>query len=121
MDKQVKQDWLEALEGGEYKQVRGGLCKVLPDNGAGEYEDEYGYCCLGVLADIAGDKQWRQTDDACNPLLLRYSYDNSTGSLRDNFLTEVGLSPEDQSVLMNMNDTKKWSFQRIATWIRRRL
>ena len=43
MKAELKTKWLEALRSGEYKQCQGSLT----DNGGG-------YCCLGVLAKVAG-------------------------------------------------------------------
>lgn len=45
MNPEVKTKWLEALRGGEYKQARGVLRTA-----------EDGYCCLGVLSQIASDE-----------------------------------------------------------------
>ena len=47
MDKEVKELWLTALRSGEYQQAKGALRR--------KDDDEFGtgYCCLGVLCDIA--------------------------------------------------------------------
>jgi hypothetical protein len=44
----TKQEWIDALRSGEYDQCTGALGKLDPDTGA------MSYCCLGVLATIAG-------------------------------------------------------------------
>lgn len=41
------QQWTDALRSGEYEQVTGTLCEADEDG-------TVGYCCLGVLAKIAG-------------------------------------------------------------------
>lgn len=41
MNKTIKQKWLKALRSGKYKQTQGYL------------KNEGGYCCLGVLCDLA--------------------------------------------------------------------
>lgn len=41
MKADIAEKWVNALESGEYKQTRGKL------------QDQYGYCCLGVLCDLA--------------------------------------------------------------------
>lgn len=46
----VKTLWLEALESGEYKQARQVLCNK---GSASDPESEVGYCCLGVLCEVA--------------------------------------------------------------------
>jgi len=43
MDPELKQKWLDALRGGDYAQHRGEL-----------FDGTSGFCCLGVLADVAG-------------------------------------------------------------------
>lgn len=48
MNKDVKALWLSALRSGEYKQATGALKEYVIGN-----SDEIGYCCLGVLTDIA--------------------------------------------------------------------
>ena len=44
----TKQDWIDALRSGEFKQCTGALAKQDPEAGTTSY------CCLGVLATIAG-------------------------------------------------------------------
>lgn len=41
---EIKQQWCDALRSGKYKQGKGFLCQRI--------EDEFSYCCLGVLCDI---------------------------------------------------------------------
>ena len=44
----TKHQWIDALRSGKYDQCTGALAKPDPDTGA------MSYCCLGVLATIAG-------------------------------------------------------------------
>ena len=44
----TKKDWIDALRSGEFKQCTGVLAKRDPESGTTSY------CCLGVLATIAG-------------------------------------------------------------------
>jgi hypothetical protein len=46
MDPKVKRDWIDALRSGKYKQTRSKLC------------NKDGFCCLGVLADVAISGDW---------------------------------------------------------------
>jgi len=46
---EVIQKWTEALRSGEYSQIAGSLKKVQVEG----YEGPIGYCCLGVLCDLA--------------------------------------------------------------------
>lgn len=45
MKPEVKSNWVEALESGDYEQTDGGLCKL--DEAGGKF------CCLGVLSELA--------------------------------------------------------------------
>jgi hypothetical protein len=51
---EVKQQWLDALRSGEYEQTRGRLRRGMPLDPE-DLDDGYnaGYCCLGVLCDLA--------------------------------------------------------------------
>ena len=44
----TKKDWIDALRSGEFKQCTGAMAKRDPEAGTTSY------CCLGVLATIAG-------------------------------------------------------------------
>ena len=50
MKKKLKEKWVAALRSGEYCQTEGSLI------------DEHGYCCLGVLCDVAGIPQNEDED-----------------------------------------------------------
>lgn len=54
MNKKVKKKWVKALRSGKYKQTRETL------------KDKHGYCCLGVLCDLAvqaGIATWEVKDN----------------------------------------------------------
>jgi hypothetical protein len=59
---EIKKAWVEALRSGEYTQARGALCRTEDmkyDEAGRTYKA--GYCCLGVLTDLAvkaGVVQW---------------------------------------------------------------
>lgn len=67
MNPEIKKLWVEALRSGEYTQSMGALCNLK--NVGTESRDEYavkGYCCLGVLTDLAvkaGVVDWEQPED----------------------------------------------------------
>jgi hypothetical protein len=57
MDPDIKRDWLAALRGGEYAQATGWL-NITEDTPPGKLYDGHpgrpaGFCCLGVLCDLA--------------------------------------------------------------------
>jgi hypothetical protein len=115
MDPDIKAKWLEALRSGEYKQAT----QVL--------QNRRGYCCLGVLCRAVGAEfQELHSDDD------RY-YDNvpvldginlangDDGELSRSFLRRAGLTEENQTRLIDMNDTEKASFLLIAEYIEKSL
>lgn len=109
MNQRYKQKWIDALRSKKYKQ--------------GTHELQGGpntFCCLGVLCDIS---------DAAHKAESKYAngWFNRDIPLECN-LKRFGLDDDDTddkiSVvqrLINMNDDKKWSFRRIATWIEKNL
>ena len=48
VNREVIEQWVTALESGEYPQTRGALRRVRPDGNR-----PAGFCCLGVLTDLA--------------------------------------------------------------------
>jgi hypothetical protein len=55
MNPEIKSKWLAALRSGQYEQARGGLQRILyRDNETGHID--CGYCCLGVLCDLAAQE-----------------------------------------------------------------
>lgn len=52
MDKQVKAEWVKALRSGEYEQTQGKLHRTEAEEKPGR-DFPPGYCCLGVLCDLA--------------------------------------------------------------------
>ena len=52
MDQKLKQDWVEALRSGKYKQGRLALYKPCSE----------AYCCLGVLCKVAGKECYPKDD-----------------------------------------------------------
>lgn len=96
MSKILKKKWLNALRSGKFKQGR-----AILRNKNGEY------CCLGVLCAIRGD--WRPIEDGEG--VPRTDYNN------DEPLSYCGLRPVDIKTLVNLNDSKQYSFKMIAAWI----
>jgi len=111
--KQLLKDWVKALRSGEYKQTRDYL------------HDEKGFCCLGVLCDIALDDYWVERESARGSCMLvkhQEAFGLPTQLSKDLGLFEeredIGTNPED--FLGNMNDKGK-SFKEIADWIEKNL
>lgn len=126
MNKELKTKWLEALRSGEYKQSR----EIL--------KDENGFCCLGVLCDLTHPDAWvgykgdggiwkyhseantyTMEDDYGEPLKEKSVFEDA--ELADDLLYEFGLTEKEQRILINKNDTDKWTFNQIADWIEENL
>lgn len=102
MDAALKQKWIDALRSGKYKQGIGDLRVALH----GHYE----FCCLGVLADVAG-ADWRNGMlGACEVGAKDEAY------LSPDVETLVGISYETQKTLAQMNDSDV-GFGEIADYI----
>lgn len=52
MDKRIKERWLAALRSGDYEQTDGYL-HVKADKSSDTFDVSDGYCCLGVLCELA--------------------------------------------------------------------
>lgn len=103
MNKELKQNWIDALTSGKYTQGKELLC-----NGKS-------HCCLGVLANIVDPSKW--TIGVTN---FDYDFGDCNGYAfpTDKWLINIGLSNEIASHLARMND-KGCSFKEIAEYIRK--
>lgn len=119
MDKVIAQRWVTALRSGEYRQTDGAL------------QNDSGFCCLGVLCDLAVKdgvipEPHRDDTDA-------FSYGNES-DLRDSLLPPdsirqwSGLDPErtyfipelgSAETLYGLNDDQGFTFPQIADVIER--
>jgi hypothetical protein len=116
MDPQLKRKWLIALRSGRYKQGRDQLKRGRK------------FCCLGVLADVAGCR-WEKTRNCSLPRPSLYGYTlSSLGLLLD--MNNHWVSEQAQNKLSSMNDgspayddynKKPQSFKQIAKWIQEHL
>jgi hypothetical protein len=116
MKPEFKTAWIAALDSGEYRQGTAWLNQI-----------DKGYCCLGVLCEVAG-AQWSESprtsecwykenptvmvDDGCCALII-----GNKGELTSAGLEYFGISRDDQNLLIHMNDQKGYSFAAIADWI----
>lgn len=88
MDKEVKARWLEALKSGKYRKAR----KRLRNK-------KGGMCCLGVLCDVAG-LDWHASGYATHKSIAA----SDAEQLPYDFAEEIGMSWDDQQVLIAIND-----------------
>lgn len=102
MDSEIKAKWLEALRSGKYAQGSGALRNY---NNA--------YCCLGVLCDIIEPAAWSRVAWSTH-----YEYEgNYARSLSPSIKWKSGISANTETLLTEMNDIDKLSFNEIANWI----
>lgn len=108
--------WVDALRSGEYHQAQG--CLHNPRNYIDDQGDEHwksdnnnsfqgGFCCLGVLCDLAvkdGGAGWDTPDGPVK----------SYGEPPDKILDFMGLDQEMVDELVDMNDKHKMTFSEIA-------
>lgn len=112
MDPALKAKWLVALRSGEYKQGVGELCSPRGNE----------WCCLGVLADVAGVAEYRlhgqdtlsayevKRDDLLGPWDKPGDPPTAFSASDPKSLTTV------QRKLAAMNDNEQ-PFEEIAAWI----
>ncbi len=99
--KRARAKWVDALRSGKYKQTKSALRQ-------GDY-----YCCLGVACDVLGDGKW---DAIARADSWEYRFSDGqrkAGDLPVSMLDKLGLSTEEQRVLIDMNDDGD-SFAKIA-------
>ena len=98
---ELKKKWVDALRSGKYRQSRGAL------------KGQRGYCCLGVLASLAGVEDEK---------LKKYS-----GDPLNNFGIELPVHAnkreraDTETCLISLNDDAHYSFKKIADWVERYL
>lgn len=104
MKADLKRNWVEALRSGSYAQGK----QVLRGGEAGQIR----YCCLGVLADVAG-ATWEK-DDGWE--FYRARFPEAPGAASGH-VPESILDRDIQGELIELNDVDELDFPAIADWI----
>lgn len=124
MQAELKQKWIGALRGGQYQQGTGQLKGYRTDH----YDEDENhvledpeYCCLGLLAEVAGLPVESYSGEAflgdCNPLdTCGLGSEKGDPSDPDYSSEDPGTHTTIQRKLAAMNDNGK-SFAEIADWI----
>lgn len=98
--------WLKALRSGKYNRTTGLLRRTHKN------ADVVGHCCLGVLCDIVDPNGWYKNG------AHKFSFNGwnrkDDGMISKTFLDSVGLTMEDGRTLARLNDSGKYSFDKIA-------
>jgi len=118
MDQALKEKWLADLRSGKYAQARDVLHDIR----------DHAYCCIGVLCLSAGAvfDDFEQDEPSVRSLVNvpvlneRNIGDGDDGGLSLGYIREIGLTAEQQSILIKMNDSGK-SFAVIADYIEQNL
>ena len=110
--KQIYNRWLKSLRSGEYDQIQG----CLRECEYGDFDDDLdtavvlkvnGYCCLGVLQDLAvkdGGPGWNTKDGVTD----------DDGAPSDKIIDFMGLDSAMVTHLIELNDEEGKSFAEIA-------
>lgn len=113
MKPELKSKWLKALRSGKYRQTT--QCLKRRNN----------YCCLGVLATVAGAK-WSQEDGEPIAKIGNRRVDCGDGTLMPG---PFRLSRDRQHMLISMNDGGWWkdtkhqkhNFKQISDWVEKNI
>lgn len=115
------QAWIEALESGKYEQTTGALCKV---DLAGKTIIARRYCCLGVACEVLGVemildiKKYGHTLKILETDVSDEGPSYRIGQINRSERQKLGISKELMEKLITYNDSYKWSFPRIAAFLR---
>lgn len=111
--KEVYELWLEALRSGKYKQVGGALKDRLATG-------KMGFCCLGVLCDLAakdGGDKWETSESGGNTIY----YKDESGQLPNVMRKFLKITKNQQAKLVDMNDSEGKKFNDIADYIEKEI
>lgn len=111
MDEEWRKRWLAALRSGKYKQHRQALRKFTPTDSF-----KYQHCCLGVLCDISGLGEFK---DSTSPRFMTKLGDASSTNLPMSVASTTKLFITAQNYLINLNDMHGNTFAEIADVIER--
>lgn len=117
----VKRKWLRALRSGQYRKTTKMLCRKPTKN-----QPDYGFCCLGVLVDLAVldgfAVEWEDSEGLGDPrgMIARTAHTWAGGSLPDPVYAWAGLDEDVAGLLAGQNDHGKSHLQ-IADWIEENL
>lgn len=104
MNKKAKQQWIDALRSGKYKQGKGCLMDTNKAN-----------CCLGVLVHVFEEHYGLKFDQkitSCNS--VEFGSLCSIAAPPQIVIDWIGLAPNHQTLLMNLNDQHGCNFAGIA-------
>jgi hypothetical protein len=120
VNKEIADMWIEALRSGKYQQTKGAL-EITADRAADDHGFHAGFCCLGVLCDLAvGAGVISRKIDKYGNVAYGTEDDMRTGIIPDAVVDWAGMSSADgdrggeQLSLVFLNDVSSLTFQQIA-------
>jgi len=127
LKKDVKKKWLKALRSGEYEK---GIDRLVTVPYMEETNDNYQFCCLGVLADVAvkdGAAGWYDEsyehddpdfeDTLLPPKISEWAFGTGLDGQVLEDLQGFLASRNDGSFSVKGTLPKAWTHKRIADWI----
>ena len=102
MNEELKAKWTSALRDGSHQQIRGCLT------------DGFGFCALGVLADVSGASV---VTNGFGTKVFVLDGEEHMGSLSVNFMRKHSIVEWACEEILSMNDDDKLTFTEIADWI----
>lgn len=118
LPKKFKDKWIKALRSGNYKQGNGFLLELDGD------DDNKEFCCLGVACIVSGiEDSFILNQTLINKYIINYKEKFIKVPKLLHGSSEIGNSDFNIVVkkLTCMNDSGKWSFNRLATYIEKYL
>lgn len=101
----AKAKWVRDLRSGKFKQGRGRLL-TAPGN----------FCCLGVLATQVVDIRRRDSRETLRDATMLIAAMKLPQPIK-NALSKMSGYHTTENELIHFNDSKRWSFAKIADWI----
>lgn len=119
MNSVIKEKWVTALRSNEYKQGTQQLCKVV--------DNEYKFCCLGVLADLYCQEKFDKKMIEVHPEWKGFTgvphevmYWSDLDSISP-YVTVNNYSKKSLAVLNDGRMSDPWDFKQIADIIEKQL
>jgi hypothetical protein len=116
-----RQAWLEALRSGDYQQGKGALKRIS------EYGYEVTHCCMGVACEVIAPERFSEKPCIGGKYpftgpVYDYQYERMVktelyGSPSDDIQQLLGISENDVSDLIHLNDAEGRDFKFIADYI----
>lgn len=104
-----KDNWIKALRDGTYRQGAG----ALREKGKAGRGDQF--CCLGVILDLLVPERWKDPDRIKEGNNVSITYideegndDYNEGELEGDLYDIVGISGQETSHLITLNDGERW-------------